>query len=448
MTKPNATAATEGLKPPSVPTEIHVGLIDIGPALKGRAKLDEEAVERYAETEAEWGSDQPITLFHGGKYFAGDGAHRVTAKRKNKTVKILAVVYRCESDADAESRAERYAISGVGNRRHGLHRSNDDKRKAVREALLKPQNADLSDREIGDDWCGGVHHTTVAAVRIELTNKGLLTGRAASTSPHRGYKDGAKIRGGSHREGSGKVVVNQAPEAPTEPGVTAGYLASPTTGEDAGYLASPEPTAPTDGPTAKPPAEPAGGSPSPETNVPSPAPIRTDKPPEVMRDARGRVIPEPLRLQYAQGRECLKEVRAIHATAMKVLSALAAEPGGAGVKVMLHNLELDYKKIAKEVSHGIFYVCCPYVDHTGGHPLGGACKACGTVGSRGWLTRHQWETLSDPIKKLIDQYVTGPVAEDDEPAHTAEQATPAAPVDVQPARPKVRFASTDKRGVA
>ncbi|VTS00773.1 Uncharacterized protein OS=Acaryochloris marina (strain MBIC 11017) GN=AM1_A0039 PE=4 SV=1 [Gemmata massiliana] len=190
--------------------------VDFGPAKKGRATLNAEAVERYAESVTEWTDSKPIDLFYGHVpdgaryYFAGDGWHRGEAMLKLKRLTIKATITRCESATEAERQATLFALSGRANRVHGVPRSNEDKRAAIRYALLMREHEGHSDRKIAQ-LCD-VSHLLVGSVRHEMTSAGELTGKASAENPDRGYRDGATIRGGCHREKNGRIVVTAAAE--------------------------------------------------------------------------------------------------------------------------------------------------------------------------------------------------------------------------------------------
>jgi DNA-binding transcriptional regulator YhcF (GntR family) len=63
-------------------------------------------------------------------------------------------------------------LSLSANQKHGLRRNRADKRLAVQQALLHPQGAGLSDREIARHC--GVDHKTVGRVRSELEASGEI----------------------------------------------------------------------------------------------------------------------------------------------------------------------------------------------------------------------------------------------------------------------------------
>lgn len=105
-----------------------------------RARIDAETVDQYA---AEWmgGAKFPaVTVFHdGNQYILADGFHRVMAASRNGFKDIEADVHK-----GTKSDALKFALAA--NSKHGLKRSNLDKRRSVELALAEWPK--LSDREL------------------------------------------------------------------------------------------------------------------------------------------------------------------------------------------------------------------------------------------------------------------------------------------------------------
>jgi transcription elongation factor Elf1 len=93
-----------------------------------------------------------------GRVFVFDGYHRDEAAKK--TGKQLSVSVRPGTKSDAEW------LALTANQKHGLRRSREDKRRVVRQALLHPYGAKLSNREIARHC--GVSDKTVGKIRSEL----------------------------------------------------------------------------------------------------------------------------------------------------------------------------------------------------------------------------------------------------------------------------------------
>lgn len=124
---------------------------------QARAALNEDVVAEYAEAIIGGADLPPVVVFQDGKkYWLADGFHRFHAHRKANAESI---------DADVRVGTKRDAIlHSVGaNSLHGLRRSNEDKRCAVRTLLNDREWGAWSDRQIADAC--GVSHPFVAAIR-------------------------------------------------------------------------------------------------------------------------------------------------------------------------------------------------------------------------------------------------------------------------------------------
>ena len=128
-----------------------------------RIAMNEEVVKEYAEAMqagCEFPAlraffDEPNDLI-----ILADGFHRLTAHnrvRPNDQILVELILGTAE-DAQWES---------IGaNKSHGLRRTNEDKRNAVKMALMHPKGAEKSDNQIAKHV--GVSHTTVQNIRREL----------------------------------------------------------------------------------------------------------------------------------------------------------------------------------------------------------------------------------------------------------------------------------------
>jgi chromosome segregation ATPase/uncharacterized ParB-like nuclease family protein len=131
--------------------------IKVDAGLQLRAKLNEQAIEDYAHVLREGGKMPPVVLFHDGTtYHLADGWHRYFAHKK-AGLEII--------DADVREGTRRDAIYFAlsANSKNGLHRSNEDKIKAVMTMLDDVEWSEQSDREIA--IACDVSHPFVARLR-------------------------------------------------------------------------------------------------------------------------------------------------------------------------------------------------------------------------------------------------------------------------------------------
>jgi uncharacterized ParB-like nuclease family protein len=110
-------------------TNLAINQIRLDGGTQPRAGLIEAIVAVYAEAMQQDGHFPPVTVFYDGReYWLADGFHRVAAAQNIGKDRIL---------ADVQQGRQRDAIlySVGANARHGLPRSNEDKRRAVLKLL-------------------------------------------------------------------------------------------------------------------------------------------------------------------------------------------------------------------------------------------------------------------------------------------------------------------------
>jgi hypothetical protein len=125
-----------------------------------RDEIDQKTVTEYAEALLNKESLPPVTVFHDGiKYYLADGFHRYFGHKQTKMLTI---------DVEIISGTLRNAVEyALGtNDKHGLKRTNKDKRKAVLIALDDVEWGSLTNREIGK-LCR-VSHTFVNDIKEGL----------------------------------------------------------------------------------------------------------------------------------------------------------------------------------------------------------------------------------------------------------------------------------------
>lgn len=132
-----------------------------------RTSINEAAVSDYAEIYMAGGTlPDPVVFFDGAEYFLAAGFHRYHAARR-------AALHDLVFDMRQGTRREAVLFATGDNATHGLRRSADDKRKAVRTMLEDEEWGQWSDREIARHC--SVTHPFVAKLREELKPAHLET---------------------------------------------------------------------------------------------------------------------------------------------------------------------------------------------------------------------------------------------------------------------------------
>lgn len=150
----------------STPTPIDPKHIRIDLDTQSRVALNETTVKEYIEAMEAGQVFPPVLTFYDQHYILADGFHRFAAHMKVRPNEPILAEIRLGTVEDA-----RWASIGA-NKSHGLRRTNDDKRNAVKQALLHPNGVDMSDRRIAEHV--GVSHTTVQNVRREFESTGKI----------------------------------------------------------------------------------------------------------------------------------------------------------------------------------------------------------------------------------------------------------------------------------
>src|SRR5262245_22659396 len=128
---------------------------------QGRVKIDETTVAEYAEALAEGAKFPPLVVyFDGTDYWLADGFHRWLARQKAGLTEV-------EVEVRQGTRRDAVLHACGANESHGLRRSNEDKRKAVRTLLEDEEWSRWSDREIARACA--TTHPFVAKMRAALT---------------------------------------------------------------------------------------------------------------------------------------------------------------------------------------------------------------------------------------------------------------------------------------
>lgn len=317
------------------PRKVMIEHIEYDSENQARERLDNDTVAEYAEAMERKEKLPPIVCYHDGStYWLADGFHRYHAARKRGEKVIEAQVIKGSRD-DA-----RWHAAGA-NTQHGLKRSPEDKRKAVRLALaLRPT---MSDNKIAAH-CGVSPHT-VASVRSgsSMQNAKMGTSRVAT-------RNGVEYPINTANIGRRPDPREEATESPAEP-------SDPWHDSEEGD-------------------EPAA---APARRTGAPAKSQADDAP---RDQRGRVIPADIREDFA---DCTEEVRGwlrdLDAIAKPLLDETAPRryPQAAWSEIAA-----AMNRIRSAVRYeALPYAVCPYCSGMG-------CKVCK---DRGWIPRSTWQSV-------------------------------------------------------
>lgn len=162
--------------------DIMLDSLVLDPVMQPRIGIDDEVVEEYAQAMRDGDQFPPLQVYEvDDECFVVDGWHRVYAADRAGLTDLPARVTVATDKRDA------ILASAGANTRHGLNRTNDDKRKAIRTVLLDEEARQWSDREIAR-WCK-VHHETVANVRSEME----ASGEIARSTDRKYVRDGQEI---------------------------------------------------------------------------------------------------------------------------------------------------------------------------------------------------------------------------------------------------------------
>jgi ParB-like chromosome segregation protein Spo0J len=134
--------------------------IQLSEDLQLRDGLNDDAVKDYADRLDAKTLLPPLTVVHdGSRHWLVDGFHRYHAAKRSGLVE-----FHCDVREGSKQDAEWLSCSV--NARHGLRRTNEEKKRAILKALAHPHSSGLTVREIAAHV--GCHFTTVADYRANL----------------------------------------------------------------------------------------------------------------------------------------------------------------------------------------------------------------------------------------------------------------------------------------
>lgn len=139
---------------------IALSKIRIDGGTQARVELNQETVAEYAEAYRSCAAMPPVVLFYDGTtYWLADGFHRYFGAKQAGLEEIW-------EEITPGTQRDAVLFSLAANARHGLRRSNADKRKAVSVLLNDPEWSAWSSNEIAKRCA--VHHSTVDDIRRSL----------------------------------------------------------------------------------------------------------------------------------------------------------------------------------------------------------------------------------------------------------------------------------------
>lgn len=170
---------------------------------QSRAEIHQDTVAEYAEAMAD--SDTvfpPVTLYYDGRdHWLADGFHRVAAAIKAGKTEIAA-----ETRQGDRRRAILHSLAA--NSRHGLRRTNEDKRRAVTVLLEDEEWSQWSNREIARRCA--VSESLVRSLREPICDLN------ADSAPRTVQRGGTTYQQNTAKIGGSKSDQETAPAAPTE----------------------------------------------------------------------------------------------------------------------------------------------------------------------------------------------------------------------------------------
>jgi len=153
--------------------QLPISQIRLDGGTQPRTALDFDAVEDYAEAVGAGAKFPPVVVYHDGEhYWLADGFHRLKAAFAAGFDTIA-----CELRQGTLEDARWHSFSA--NKTNGLRRTNEDKQRAVRAALLHPRAAAMSNNAIARHV--GVDEATVRNWRARLSASSELPKMASRT---------------------------------------------------------------------------------------------------------------------------------------------------------------------------------------------------------------------------------------------------------------------------
>jgi ParB-like chromosome segregation protein Spo0J len=186
---PAPPTPTASKAPPPVMIEVVRLRTDGGTQV--RARIDPDVVAEYREALEDGTALPAVTAFDDGdNLWLADGFHRLAACRDAKIVEIPVRVV-------TGSRRDAQLHAAGANAKHGLRRSNEDKRRAVLMLLADQEWAGWSDRSIAETCHVG--NKFVGDVRRQVIREHKTEDRRSTVSEHSSVPETRKGRDGKVR---------------------------------------------------------------------------------------------------------------------------------------------------------------------------------------------------------------------------------------------------------
>lgn len=139
--------------------QIGITLVRTNGGTQSRAEINQAVVAEYAEAMQDGAEFPPLVVFYDGEdYWLADGFHRYDAYMRIGKRSVPVEIHQ-------GTRRDAILYSVGANARHGLRRTNADKRRAVMTLLQDPEWTTYPEREIAR--IAHVSHTFVQRVRVE-----------------------------------------------------------------------------------------------------------------------------------------------------------------------------------------------------------------------------------------------------------------------------------------
>lgn len=195
-------------------TELEVYEIRLDGGTQPREVLDQEAITDYLLDMERGAVFPPVDVFFDGEvYWLAHGFHRLLAVQRLQAISSPRTVKKITCEIHQGTQQDAQWFSCGANQTNGLRRTNADKQRAVKAAVLHPNGLKFSDREIAEHV--GVDDKTVAAWREKLRPSSEIPKIRSVTRKGRTYKqDTSKIgKGRKSANENRQTEVKQTPEA-------------------------------------------------------------------------------------------------------------------------------------------------------------------------------------------------------------------------------------------